>query len=116
MTIVQWPDGVNNRFYAKKDTPDDNAITTEYASGRKAVVLRNTRWPVKFTASLSLDTRNAEYDNFWTWYKDVLGGLAGVFKCDVLGEGRTWRFAKTPEDGGGIPFREVSLEVEEAWA
>lgn len=115
MRVVDWCEDVNTRFYNLKETPDDNAITTEYSSGRRAVMLRNTRWPRKFTCSLSLDVESGEVDAFWKWYKDVLGGLAGLFKCNALGEGQTWRFTQTPSDGGGLPLREFALEVEEAW-
>lgn len=113
--MVNWPSGVNSKFYAKKEVADDNAVTTEYASGRKSVSLKNTRWPRKYSLSLSLDKRTGEDALFWDWYKDELGGLAGVFKCDALGEGRAWRFSKAAEDGGGTPFCTISLEVEETW-
>lgn len=112
MKTVDWPAEVNTKFYSKKDTPDDNAVITEFASGRRAVVLKNTRWQEKFTACLAL-RKGEEANAFWKWYKDALGGMAGTFTCDALGAGKAWRFTKTPEDGGGIPYREFSLEIEE---
>ena len=41
MTYTSWPTAVNTGFYALTESYDDNSSTTEYASGRKAVTLRN---------------------------------------------------------------------------
>lgn len=114
MQAVNWPAGVNSKFYGLKETPDDNAVITEYSDGRKAVVLRGTRWLRKISVNVCLDIREGETEAFWKWYQDTLGGMAGAFKCDALGEGTVWRFTSTPSDGGGIPCKEYSLELEEA--
>lgn len=118
MIYVSWPLSVNDRFANEKETLDDNAITTEYASGRKAVMLKNTKWPRKVTCSLWLDTRKNEPQYFWAWYKDVLGGLSGAFVTKALNQkddtsDHYYRFTETPSDGGGAPLREFTLSLEE---
>ncbi len=114
MTYTSWPSAVNTGFYALTESYDDNSSTTEYASGRKAVTLRNTRFTKTIACSVSLDVKSGEYSAFWTWYKDTLGGLSGAFTCTKIGSGY-YRFKSVPSAGKGQLFRTVEMEIEEVY-
>lgn len=112
MIIVDWPESVNTRFYAGTKQPKDNAETTEYASGRVAVHLANTRF--NFTHNLTLLLTQAELKAFWSWFTITLGGLSGAFRCSAIGTG-LYRFTETPSEGQGQRFRSLTLTIEEVY-
>lgn len=114
MTYAAWCDSVNTRFFKVSNSYDDNSVSTGYASGRKAVFLKNTRFQKTTKCSLSLSMKNGEYSAFWTWYTDVLGGTAGAFTCPALGSG-FFRFKSAPSESAGLLRRTIEMEIEEAY-
>lgn len=112
MTVVDWPENVNTRFYAGTKQPKDNAETTEYASGRVAVHLANTRF--NFVYKLTLLLTKTELETFWQWYTGTLGGLSGAFRCNVIGTG-FYRLTETPTEGQGQRFKTLNLSIEEVY-
>lgn len=116
MTYVQWPESVNTRFYAYSKTPEDNYISTEYQSGRKAVILKNTRFvnSIKCSLTVSKTKQKPELSCFWNWFTLSLGGLAGVFVCAPLGEGY-YRFASTPSVTESQMTARLDFEIEEVY-
>ena len=61
MTYVEWPYTVNTKFFKGTGKPEENTTTTEYASGRKVSILKNTRFVFEFKCSLGVTNveRNA---------------------------------------------------------
>ncbi len=114
MTYAAWCSSVNTRFFALTNSYDENTTASEYASGRKVVILKNTRFPKTIKCSLSLNIKSGEYDAFWTWYTDVLGGLSGAFSCPALGT-RFYRFKSVPSESEGLMNRTIELEIEEIY-
>ncbi len=114
MTYAAWCDSVNTRFFNVSNSRDENTVSSDYASGRKAVFLKNTRFQKTTKCSLSLGMKNGEYDAFWAWYTDVLGGTAGVFTCPALGSG-FYRFKSAPSESAGLLQRKIEMEIEEAY-
>ena len=82
MTYVEWPYTVNTKFFKGIAKPEENTTTTEYASGRKISILKNTRFVFDFKCSLGVT--NTERTTFWNWFTDTLGGCAGNFHCAAL--------------------------------
>lgn len=120
MIYCEWPEIVNTRFFDFAESFDDNATSTEYASGRKAVILKNTRFPRKIACSLTLDVKSGEYKAFWSWFRYVLGGVAGVFSSKVFNEkndnvNHYYRFSKTPTNSTGQLLRTLKIELEEVY-
>lgn len=116
MTYVQWPESVNKKFYAYSKAPEDNYISTEYQSGRKTVILKNTRFVNKIKCSVTVSkTKSAnELSYFWNWFTLSLGGLSGVFVCAELGEGY-FRFSSTPSVTEAQKTARLDLEIEEVY-
>lgn len=125
MIVVDWPEGVNNKFYGFNERPKDNIELTEMASGRVVGRKLNTRAIMTFSCSLFLEKRT-EMRAFWKWYNDELGGTAGAFKCRALdteqgldvenGEFRHYRFTETPEpQDTGQQYRAISMTIEEVY-
>lgn len=114
MTYTAWCSSVNTKFFALTNSYDENTISSEYASGRKTVILKNTRFPKTIKCSLSLNVKSGEYNAFWTWYTDVLGGLAGTFTCTALGS-KFYRFKSVPSESAGLLARKIEMEIEEVY-
>lgn len=114
MTYTAWSASVNTKFFALTNSYSENTNTSEFASGRKAVFLKNTRFQQTTKCSLSLNMKNGEYNAFWTWYTDVLGGTAGVFTCPALGSG-FFRFKSAPSESAGLLQRKIEMEIEEIY-
>lgn len=114
MTYTAWSSSVNTKFFALTNSYSENTNTSEFASGRKAVFLKNTRFIKTTKCSLSLNMKNGEYNAFWTWYTDVLGGTAGVFTCPALGSG-FFRFKSAPSESTGLLQRKIEMEIEEIY-
>lgn len=114
MTYTAWSSSVNTKFFALTNSYNENTNTSEFASGRKVTFLKNSRFIKTIKCSLSLGIKNGEYDAFWTWFKDVLGGPAGVFTCPALGSG-FFRFKSAPSESAGLLQRKIEMEIEEIY-
>lgn len=113
MTITEWSENVNSKFFGFNERPKENSKTTEYLSGRVTSYNVNTRSVMSFSCSLQLD--KTELAIFWTWYNDSLGGLAGCFQCSALGNG-VYRFSDIPEpQDTNQQFRVLSMNIEEVY-
>lgn len=112
MTVVDWPEGVNTRFFSGTKDAKDNAEVTEYASGRTVAHLSNTRFNFKY--NLSLMVNKAELSAFWDWFTLTLGGLSGAFRCEAIG-GQLYRFSESPSEGQGQRFKTLTLVIEEVY-
>lgn len=113
MTITAWPESVNSKFFAFNDKPKENSQITEYLSGRVTGYNHNTRAVMSFSCSLQLT--HTELADFWNWYNDELGALAGVFTCPALGV-RHYRFAEIPDpQDTNQQFRVLSMQIEEVY-
>lgn len=113
MTYVNFPTNVNKKFYEKEEELLDNSSTIEYSSGRKTTFLKNSRFLQKTSVKLSLQNPT-EYNSFLTWYKDILGGLSGVFVCAELGNSY-YRFSENPTFENKQKYTIVSMKIEEVY-
>lgn len=113
MTITQWSESVNSKFFAFNERPKGNTRQTDYLSGRVTAYQVNTRNVMTFSCSLQLTKE--ELANFWEWFNDELGGLSGVFSCAALGQGY-YRFAEIPDpqDTNQL-YRVLSMNIEEVY-
>lgn len=94
MTVNNWDERINTRFYGLEDNhPKNNTQKTSYLSGRVSGIQINTRAVMQKTVKLRLT--KAEETLFWQWYNDI-GGDVGAFTCDALGTGY-WLFSEMPE-------------------
>lgn len=111
---TEWSANVNKRFFGLNEKPKENTRVTEFMSGRTVGEQINTRAVMQYSCSLLLAVPD-ELNNFWAWFNDELGALAGVFTCDAIGDGQ-YRFVSTPEpqDTSRV-WRELSLEIEEVY-
>lgn len=114
MTVVNWPTSVNKKFYAFTKTPADNFISSEFASGRKTVILKNTRFVNNIKCSLTVSKKSGEYEAFWNWFTLTLGGLSGVFSCSALGSSY-YRFSATPNATETQTTAKLDFEIEEIY-
>lgn len=118
MTYVEWPQTVNTRFFDRKNTPKPNSKKTEYISGRDTEILANTRFVFSIKCSVDLHLKN-EYNDFWNWYTDELGGTAGVFKCPALkrtaNSTEYFKFTNQPDESEGLVYKKILLELEEVY-
>ena len=116
MIYVNWPN-INKRFFDSKVSPKPNSETQEFASGRTVTTLKNTRFI--FTVNVSLTLNKKEEKVFWDWYKNQLGGLAGVFRCPELKEGpmesEYFRFTAEPDEDKVFSKKKFILEIEEVY-
>lgn len=114
MNVVKWPEQVNKKFYALSKVPEDNFISTEFASGRKTVILKNTRFVNHIKCSVTVGKKNGEYEQFWNWFTVSLGGCAGAFTCSALGNGY-YRFSSTPKTTETQTTARLDFEIEELY-
>lgn len=113
MTIVDWSNKVNTRFFGFSDKPKDNTTVTQYVSGRVVGWQNNTRNVMTMQCSLKLTKK--ELAAFWDWYNDELGALAGVFTCGALGD-KHYRFTDIPDpQDTEQTSRVLSLSIEEVY-
>lgn len=106
----------NCRFYEGENGLKDNAVSVENLSGRKVSYLANERFIETKNLKLTLEnsSANPEYSRFKRWYKETLGGIAGYFKCDELGES-VWRFTENPAEDSGQKYKTLTIKLEEAY-
>lgn len=106
--MTQW-DTANlplNKLYGVNMGYEDNAILTEFDSGRKIAIAKNTKNKRKY--ALSYAATQEQKQIFFNWYENELGGNAGKFTAPSLrGDGttQTYMFEGTPtapENGGAI--------------
>lgn len=113
MTITQWSNKVNKRFYGFNEKPKDRAKITEYISGRTTAYNTNTRSVMSFTCSLKLTKKELAF--FWEWFNDELGGTAGIFDCSALGN-KHYRFTDIPDPQNTEQSRRIlSMSIEEVY-
>ena len=105
---VAW-DTVNlplNKLYGAQLGYEDNAIKTQYDSGRVIAMQRNSKNKRRY--SVSYAATQAQKTIFFNWYENTLGGNAGTFTAPSLrGDGTTQKYMfvgtpTAPENGGAI--------------
>jgi|SRR5574344_646215 hypothetical protein len=102
-----------NKLYGVQTGYVDNAIKTEYDSGRVIAMQRNSKNKRKYAVSYA--ATKAQKTIFFNWYENTLGGNAGTFTAPSLrGDGSTQEYmlAETPtapEHGGAI------VEIKMQW-
>lgn len=113
--IVSW-DTVNlplNKLYGAQMGFEDNAIITQFDSGRTIATQRNSKNRRRY--SLSYAATQAQKTIFFDWYENTLGGNAGTFTAPSLrGDGTTQKYMfegtpTAPEKGGAI------IEINMQW-
>lgn len=123
MVVVDWPEDVNQKFFGLNESPKDNEVLTEMASGRVVGRKLNTREIMTFSCSLEFE-KYTELKKFWKWYTDALGGLTGAFRCKALDEEqrledgavRYYRFSEKPEpQDTSQKYRVISMRIEEVY-
>ena len=101
-----------NKLYGVNLGYEDNAIKTQYDSGRVIAMQKNTKNKRKY--SLSYAATKAQKLAFYEWYENTLGGNAGTFSAPSLrNDGTTQEYIMSgtptaPETGGGI--FEINME------
>ena len=99
-----------NKLFGKQTGYVDNAITTEFDSGRRISTQRNSvnrrRYAVSYAATPAQET------TFFNWYENTLGGNAGTFTAPSLrGDGttQTYQFEGTPTSEG-LNIRTINMQ------
>lgn len=114
MTITNWSNSVNTKFFAYNNQPKENSVITENLSGRTVGYNVNTRNVMKIKCSIRLTVRT-ELPEFWRWYTTDLGGLSGAFTCTALGN-KNYRFTSVPSpEDTDLQYRVLNLEIEEVY-
>lgn len=88
----------------------DNAIKTEFDSGRVISCQRNSKNKRRY--SVSYCATRAQETIFFNWYENTLGGNAGTFTAPSLrGDGTTqeYRIEGTPTSSG-MNLKEINME------
>lgn len=88
----------------------DNAITTEFDSGRVVSVQRNSKNKRRY--SVTYAATKAQETTFFNWYENTLGGNAGTFTAPSLrGDGSTqeYRIEGTPTSSG-MNIKEIQMQ------
>ena len=99
-----------NRLYGVQTGYVDNAIKTEFDSGRVISCLRNSKNKRRY--SVSYCATRAQETIFFNWYENTLGGNAGTFTAPSLrGDGTTqeYRIEGTPTSSG-MNLKEINME------
>ena len=87
----------------------DNAIKTEYDSGRVVMIQKNSRNKRRYNVSYAA-TKTQE-TAFFNWYENTLGGNAGTFTCTSLRGNNTqqeYRIEGTPTSSG-MNIKEINM-------
>lgn len=101
-------------FYGKTVEYIDNAIKTDYESGRVASYQKNSRNKRKYTLTYFCD--KARRDAFIDWYENTLGGNGVTFLLRGLENDnieREYRFSEPPHIDG-YQFFDITCNIEEA--
>lgn len=102
---VEWSSSVSTAFYGMQRSPEDNTLVTEFESGKKRYILKNSTPKLTFSVMLDISTK-AEERAFWTWYTEVLmSRTQTVYLDDFLGSGDTkeYRMIEEPSAEGLVP-------------
>lgn len=98
-----------NKLYGVQTGYENNAITTQYDSGRTVSIQRNSankrRYSVSYAATRAQETA------FFDWYENTLGGNAGTFTAPSLrGDNTTqeYRLEGTPTSSG-MNIKEINM-------
>lgn len=106
--IVAW-DTTNlplNKLYGAQLGYEDNAIKTQFDSGRVTAIQKNSKNKRKYAVSYA--ATQAQKAIFFDWYENTLGGNAGTFTAlSLRGDGTTQKYMfvgtpTAPENGGAI--------------
>lgn len=98
-----------SNFYGLKTGYVDNAIKTEFDSGRTVAVKKNTANKRRYSLSYAADSEQEKY--FFDWYEKELGGNAGTFTAPSLrGDGtmQEYRLDGTPTSSG-MGIKEINM-------
>lgn len=119
MTICEWSENVNQKFYAQKNSLKNNTIETQNISGRTVKFLANEK--ILRTKELKLDlkntSKNSEYKTFWNWYKNTIQ-IVNAFHCSALDEDSEtiyWQFTQTPEEETGQHIKTLTINIEQVY-
>lgn len=88
----------------------DNAIKTQFDSGRDISIQKNSRNKRQYSVNYAA-TKEQE-SIFFEWYESVLGGNAGTFIAPSLrnnGEMQEYRMEGTPTSRG-MNIKEISMQ------
>ena len=99
-----------SKLYGVQTGYVDNAITTEFDSGRVLSVQRNSKNKRRY--SVSYMATRAQETTFFNWYENTLGGNAGTFTAPSLrGDGttQTYRIEGTPTSSG-MNLKQINME------
>ena len=98
------------KLYGVQTGYEDNAITTQFDSGRTISVQRNSKNKRRY--SVSYAATRAQETIFFTWYENTLGGNAGTFTAPSLrGDNTTqeYRMEGTPTSSG-MNIKTITME------
>ena len=87
----------------------DNAIKTEYDSGRVVMIQKNSKNKRRYNVSYA--ATKAQETAFLNWYENTLGGNAGTFTCTSLrgtGTQQEYRIEGTPTSSG-MNIKEINM-------
>ena len=99
-----------NRLYGVQTGYVDNAIKTEFVSGRVISCQRNSKNKRRY--SVSYCATRAQEQTFFNWYENTLGGNAGTFTAPSLrsdGTTQEYRIEGTPTSSG-MNLKEINME------
>lgn len=102
-----------NKLYGVQLGYEDNAIVTEFDSGRKIATQRNSKNKRRYAVSYA--ATQSQKATFFNWYENTLGGNAGKFTAPSLrGDGSTQAYMlegtpTAPENGTAI------VEINMTW-
>ena len=114
---IQW-DEVNlplKNFYGYNAGFADNAVYTEFSSGRRIGFKKNSR--NLRTYALTYKATRAQEEIFDKWYDETLGGNGVTFEMSSLRRGETgkraYQFTATPTSTGQA-IKAISINLVEA--
>lgn len=100
-----------DKLYGVQLGYEDNAIVTQFDSGRRIATQRNSKNKRRYAVSYA--ATQAQKAIFFNWYENTLGGNAGTFTAPSLrGDGTTQEYMfegtpTAPEHGGA--FVEINM-------
>lgn len=98
-----------NKLYGVQTGYADNAIVTEFDSGRRVAIQKNSKNKRRY--SVSYAATKAQETTFFNWYENTLGGNAGTFTAPSLrGDGttQTYMIEGTPTSSG-MNIKSISM-------
>ena len=100
-----------DKLYGVQMGYEDNAIVTEFDSGRRIATQRNSKNKRRY--SVSYAATQSQKTIFFTWYENTLGGNGGTFTAPSLrGDGttQTYMIEGTPTAPlNGSAFVEINM-------